>query len=116
MANDKPLTSFFGPGATQTATQITILKADLVSTRTPPKFLGLTATANNTAESIFAAMFLKIEEEQDTSSDAQFAIFPQGMSVVRQVSDGVEKPFLQALYTVRILTPLTNESPNPNLI
>lgn len=116
MAIDKPLTSFFGAGATQTATQVSFLKADLVSVRTPPKFLGLTPVASNTAESIIAALFLKIEEEQDTSADAQFAIFPQGMTIIRQVSDGIEKPFLQTLYTVRILTPLANESPNPNLI
>lgn len=46
------LTQVFGPGATQTATVITILKADLVST-------GLTASAANTAESLLGAIVLK---------------------------------------------------------
>jgi hypothetical protein len=116
MAIDKPLTAFFGAGATQTATQVTFLKADLVSTRTPIGFIGLSPQAVNTAESIIGALMNKFNEEQDTSGDAQFAIFPQGVSVIRQVSDGIEKPFLQYLYTVRILTPLANEAPNPNLI
>jgi hypothetical protein len=116
MAIDKPLTAFFGPGATQDATTITILKADLVSTRTPLGFIGLTATANNTSESMVAALILKLNEQQDTSTDAQFAIFPQGVSIVNEISDGVSKPFNQYVYTIRFLEPRGMETPNPNLI
>jgi hypothetical protein len=116
MALDKPLTAFFGPGATQTATSVTILKADLVSTRNPLGFVGLTAAANNTSESIIGAMFLRFNEQQDTSNDAQFAIFPQGTSIINEVSDGVSKPFTQYIFTVRILEPRLTETPNPNLI
>ena len=41
------LVQVFGTGATQTPTSITILKADLT---------GLTATANNTAESLYVGI------------------------------------------------------------
>lgn len=116
MAIDKPLTAFFGPGATQTATTITILKADLISTRTPLGFVGLTATANNTSESIVGALILRLNEQQDTSTDAQFAIFPQGVTIVNEISDGVSKPFNQYVYTIRFLEPRGMETPNPNLI
>lgn len=116
MAIDKPLTAFFGPGATQTATSITILKADLVSTRTPLGFVGLVPAANNTSESIIGAMFLRMNEQQDTSADSQFAIFPQGTSIINEISDGISRPFTQYLFTVRILEPRLTETPNPNLI
>lgn len=116
MAIDKPLTAFFGPGATQDATTITILKADLISTRTPLGFVGLIATANNTSESIVGALILRLNEQQDTSTDAQFAIFPQGVTIVNEISDGVSKPFNQYVYTIRILEPRGMETPNPNLI
>ena len=43
------LTQIFGAGATQTATTLTISKADLT---------GLTASANNSAESLFVGMLL----------------------------------------------------------
>jgi len=116
MAIDKPLTAFFGPGATQTDTTITILKADLISTRTPLGFIGLIATANNTSESIVGAFILRLNEQQDTSTDAQFAIFPQGVTIVNEISDGVSKPFNQYVYTIRFLEPRGMETPNPNLI
>lgn len=44
------LTDVFGPGATQTATTITIAKADLT---------GLTALATNNGQQLFAALLLK---------------------------------------------------------
>lgn len=49
------LTAIFGAAATQTATTITITKADLTA-------VGLTATATNTAESLFVALLLKAKE------------------------------------------------------
>lgn len=45
------LTQIFGAGATQTATTLTIAKADLAT-------VGLTASANNTAEGLFVALLL----------------------------------------------------------
>lgn len=46
------LTTVFGPGATQTATTVTIAKADL------PR---LTAAANNTAESLLVGIMLRAQ-------------------------------------------------------
>ena len=45
------LTQVFGAGAAQTATALTIAKADLAA-------VGLTASATNTAESLLVALFL----------------------------------------------------------
>lgn len=45
------LTQVFGAGATQTATTLSIAKADLAA-------VGLTASATNTAESLLVALFL----------------------------------------------------------
>lgn len=45
------LTAIFGAGATQTATTLSIAKADLTA-------VGLTASATNTAESLFVALLL----------------------------------------------------------
>ena len=116
MAVDKPLTAFFGAGATQTETNISFLKADLVSTKTPPAFAGLIPSANNTSESIMAVLLMKVAENQDTSQDSQLFIFPPESSIVNVVSDGVSKPFDQYLFTVRMLVPRGQEYPNPNLI
>ncbi|MEG5045969.1 hypothetical protein [Microcoleus sp. B4-C1] len=116
MAIDRPLTAFFGPGATQDATTITILKADLVSKKTPPAFIGLIPQGENTSESIFSALLMKIIEEQDTSQDSQLFIFPPESSIVTVVSDGIQKPFDQYLFTLRMLIPRGQEYPNPNLI
>lgn len=45
------LTQIFGAGATQTATTLSIAKADLAA-------VGLTASATNTAESLFVSLLL----------------------------------------------------------
>lgn len=49
---DYTLQELFGPGAAQTATTVTIQKADLAA-------VGLTASANNSAESLLIAIFLR---------------------------------------------------------
>lgn len=46
------LTQLFGAGATQTATSITLQKADFAD-------IGLDASETNSAQSLFAAIFLK---------------------------------------------------------
>lgn len=116
MAIDKPITDVFGPGATQTEANISFLKSDLVSTKTPPAFIGLIPSTNNSSESIIAALLMKAAENQDTSQDSQFFVFPPESSIVSVVSDGVAKPFDQYIFTVRMLIPRGQEYPNPNLI
>jgi len=116
MAIDKPLTAFFGVGATQTITQVTFLKASLTSSRTPPAFVPLTGTDANTSESTFLSLFLRIWENQDTSQDSQLAIFGPDVALVEVVSDGVAKPFEQYIFQVRVLVPKGQSMPNPNLV
>lgn len=64
------LTEVFGAGATQTATTITILKADLP---------GLTAATDNRAEQLWVGMFLIIKESltperQESNPDQNIVI------------------------------------------
>jgi hypothetical protein len=66
------LTAVFGAGATQNATDLIIKKADLP---------GLTASANNTAESLLAGIILKAETDltttaRDADPDRNIAIEP----------------------------------------
>lgn len=66
------LTAVFGANATQDATTLTISKADLVS-------VGLTASANNTAESLLLAIILKFkavltDAARDTNLDQSVAV------------------------------------------
>ena len=53
------LTQVFGTNAAQTATTLTITKADLT---------GLTASANNSAESLFVAILLKAKSYLTTTN------------------------------------------------
>lgn len=116
MAIDKPLTAFFGSGAAQTGIDVSFLKADLASVRTPPAFTALASLPINTSEGIFGALFLRVWENQDTSQDSQFSIFGPEVSLVEVVSDGVSRPFEQYIFQVRILVPRTMAMPNPNSI
>lgn len=55
------LQQVFGTNATQTSTTLTITKADLAS-------VGLTANANNTAESLFVALVLFAKNSLTTAN------------------------------------------------
>lgn len=116
MAFNKSLVELFGPGAEQTETAITLLKASFASSRTPVAYPPLTTSATNTGESLFIAMLLKFWENQDTSQDAEVAIFGPDVSLVEIVSDGVTAPFQQYIFTVRVLNKMSVAMPNPNLI
>jgi hypothetical protein len=116
MAIDKPLTAFFGDMAVQTATSVTFDKADLRSLRTPPAFIALAPLAINSAESVVAAILLRVWEEQDTSQDSQLSVFGPDVSLVEVVSDGVAKPFDQHVFQIRILVSRGISMPNPNSI
>ncbi len=116
MAIDKSLPELFGTGAAQTATNFTIQKASLASTRVPIAFQALLALANNSAESLLIALILKAWENQDTSPDAQVAIFGPDVQLVSLVSDGVSAIFEQYVFSVRILTKKSVAMPNPNLV
>jgi hypothetical protein len=116
MAINKTLPELFGVGAAQTLTDFTVAKASLSSSRTPAAFQALLALAENTAESLLIALILRAWENQDTSPDAQLAIFGPDVQLVSMVSDGVSAVFEQYVFSVRILTKKSQAMPNPNLI
>lgn len=118
MAINKTLTELFGAGATQAIDSFTILKASLKSNRIPIAFQALVALADNTAESLLVALILFSWENQDTSPDAELAIYGPDVQLVELISDGVPTVHDQYVFTVRILSkrPTANVMPNPNLI
>ncbi|MGI2909847.1 hypothetical protein AABK37_42490, partial [Hassallia sp. VBCCA 56010] len=66
------LAQVFGDNATQDSSNLTISKADLAA-------IGLTASSNNTAESLLVALILKAasylnETNQSTNNDIQVTI------------------------------------------
>ena len=93
------LIEVFGAGATQSATTITILKADLSST-------GLTASSNNKAEALLAAIVLKAklsltDSTFTTNVDQSITIEPGFNSIVtKTASDGTSTEYRQFQYNV----------------
>lgn len=116
MAQDKSLTEFFGVGATQTVDSVTFSKSDLKSKRIPIAFNPIIPSASNSAESLFLALLLTAWENQDTSNDAQLAIFGAEVSLVMVPTDGREAPHQQFIFTVRVLNKMDIAMPNPNSI
>jgi hypothetical protein len=85
------LTDVFGAGATQTATTITILKADL----------ALTASATNRAEQLLAGIIKKAATALTTTTlntnvDQSISIAPGFDQLVYRQVAGVNTPFLQS--------------------
>jgi hypothetical protein len=78
MANNPTLVQMFGTAATQTATLLTITKADLVNNTA----WTFTPSANNTAESLFVALMLKARLGSDQSVDAELTFSDITQSLV----------------------------------
>ena len=118
MAINKSLVELMGAGATQNIDSFTILKASLKSNRVPIAFQALLSLAENTAESLFTALLLFVWENQDTSPDAELAIFGPDVQLVEMISDGVPAVHDQFVFSVRILAkrPTSQVMPNPNII
>jgi len=118
MAINKSLEELMGAGATQDIDSFTILKASLKSSRIPIAFQPLLALAINTAESLFTALLLLVWENQDTSPDAELAIYGPDVQLVEVISNGVPAVHDQFVFSVRILAkrPTANVMPNPNAI
>lgn len=95
------LQEIFGVNASQTATQLIISKADLAAT-------GLTASANNTAESLavaimlLAATYLNPTNQETTNTDIQVTIADLGFpSIVFRNNAN----YRQISYNVNMQTP-----------
>jgi hypothetical protein len=89
------LQGIFGAGATQTATTITILKADL----------SLTASATNRGEQCFAAIVKKAETALgtttfDTNADQSISIAPGFDSIAYRTFNNVQSSYLQNQITI----------------
>jgi hypothetical protein len=89
------LQEIFGAGATQDATTITILKADL----------PMTAAASNRGEQVFAAIFKKASTALsptnfDTNTDQSISIANGFDSLIYRTIGGVTSTFIQAARTV----------------
>jgi hypothetical protein len=90
------LIEVFGAGATQTATTVTILKSDLT---------GLTASATNNAEGIFAAIVKKASNNLTTTNygtnpDQSVTIAAGFDSISYRTIGTVQTPYLQTQLTV----------------
>lgn len=93
------ITQIFGSAATQTATSITIDKADLAG-------VGLTASASNKAESLLAAILLLAKNALtqaafDSNIDQNITIIPGFNSIVqRDTGSGVFIEYRQFQYNI----------------
>lgn len=100
------LISVFGANAVQTATTLTITKADLT---------GLTASANNTGESLLAAIVITAQTNlttanRDTNPDQNIAI-EQGYD---QIAYRGTTAYYQATRTLTLQKINTTPALNPN--
>lgn len=103
------LTQVFGAGATQTATQLIIAKADLVANG------GLTATATNSADSLLAAVIaqaqLALPESTVTSNADQNVGIADGFQSIQ--SNGTNQQLVSPK-TISFYKTFTGGAFNPN--
>ncbi|MEH1849283.1 MAG: hypothetical protein V7L25_31015 [Nostoc sp.] len=103
------LVQIFGIGTTQDATTLTIPKSALSST-------NLTASANNTAESLLTAIVMKAKEyltpdNHDANLDQSLIITDGYLPTI--VLRGTAK-YSQDTFTIALEKPLGNTAINPN--
>jgi len=95
------LIQVFGAGASQTATNFTILKADLAT-------VGLTASATNTAESLIVALlllaggYLSTTNQDSTNQDIQITVTDSGFP---QLISRNSAQWRQITYNINLQTP-----------
>lgn len=93
------LTQVFGAGATQTATTLSIAKADLAA-------VGLTASATNTAESLFVALLLLAKNvltltAQETNADQSVTVTESDFNFQTLVTRN-NQTYRQSTYAVNL--------------
>jgi hypothetical protein len=103
------LQEVFGAGATQTATTITILKADL----------GITATATNRGEQLFAGIVKKAAIDLSTTNfgtnaDQSIAMSPGFDSITYRTINGVQTAYLQNQLTINFAKVQTSAGITPD--
>jgi hypothetical protein len=113
MPSEPLFTNFFGAGVTQTATQIIVLKNDLVAPVGLVPSYDFTPAAENRAEQTALAMLLRWQRNQDQSTDSQLRITPFEQSLEFQFNKWLRKHVAQ----IEIWQEdSTSSLPNPNLI
>lgn len=113
MASDPPIQAIFGAGATQNATQLIILKNDLVAPLELNPSYTFTPGATNTAESMMLALYLRWLRNQDQSADAQIRLSPFEMAL--DFSFSKYQRLYQSQFIVRVDDTLAL-FPNPNAV
>jgi hypothetical protein len=103
------LQAVFGAGATQTATTITILKADL----------QLTATATNRADQLFAGIVKRAASELtdvkfDADPDRSIEIVPGFDSIIYRTVGTSQIAFLQNPLTINFAKTQSSTGLNPD--
>jgi len=113
MASDPLPTAFFGVGFVQDAEKFTIQKADLQAPIGLPATYEFTPAVFNKAESIFLALFLRAQRNQDISLDSQMVITPFEREMVLRFG----KPEIRYFCTFEIFIPDNLATiPSPNLV
>jgi hypothetical protein len=115
MASNPLPTAFFGTGFSQDLEKITILKTDLQPPigLTPKLGYDFTPEADNRAETLFSAIFLRVQRNQDISADSQLVITPFEKELTFRFGRWQRRYYC----TVEIyIDDSASEVPNPNLI
>jgi hypothetical protein len=110
----EPLTTnFFGAGFTQTASNLTILKSDLVAPVGLTPSYEFTPAANNRSEQLALALILRWLRHQDQSTDSQFILKPFEQTLEFRFNKWQRRYFSE----IEIFQDDTVSTfPNPNLI
>jgi hypothetical protein len=113
MPSDPLPIAFFGSSFTQDTEKLTVLKTDLQPPIGLPVTYEFTPEPVNRAESIFLALFLRVQRNQDISLDSQMVITPFERELVIRFG----KPAIRYFCTFEIFTPDNiSKIPSPNLV
>ena len=102
MASNPPLQAMFGAGASQTASQLIIQKADLVA---PPELqptYTFIPALDNSSESIALALIARWIRGQDQATDRQLGFSPFEMALDFNAAAGKYQRIYTSITKVRI--------------
>ncbi len=113
MPSEPLTTNFFGTGFTQTATNLIILKSDLIAPTGLVPSYEFTPAVNNRSEQLALALILRWWRNQDQSTDSQFVIKPFEQTLEFRFGKWQRRYFSE----IEIFQDDTVSTfPNPNLI
>lgn len=113
MPSEPLTTNFFGAGFTQTATNLIIVKSDLIAPVGLIPSYDFTPAVSNRSEQLALALFLRWQRNQDVSTDSQFVIKPFEQTLEFRFNKWQRRYFAE----IEIFQDDTvSVFPNPNLI